>query len=131
MKYVYPAIFRQEDCGGYSVRFPDIKQGATQGNTMAEAMEMAQDFLAFALYELERDGKQIPHATELSKIAHTEGDIISLVNIDTDYARRWHEKRTVRKNVTIPSWLNERAEAANVNFSQELQSRLKEVLKVG
>lgn len=34
-------------------------------------------------------------------------DILTLVDVDFDEYRRKHEMRTVRKNVSIPSWLNE------------------------
>ncbi|WP_289844092.1 hypothetical protein [Treponema denticola] len=39
--------------------------------------------------------------------------------------------RAVRKNVSLPAWLAEAAETANLNFSQELQNALKAKLKVG
>lgn len=32
---------------------------------------------------------------------------------------------TIRKNVTVPSWLNDLAEKANANFSQVLQNGFK------
>ena len=130
MKYVYPAIFKQTEIGTYSAIFPDIAQGATMGKTIAECMENARDFLVFALYEMERDGESIPLATDLNKIECEKNDIVNLMDVDTDTARRWHETRTVRKTLTIPSWLNERAEAANVNFSQELQKALKKKLNL-
>ena len=44
-------------------------------------------------------------------------DILTLVDVDFDEYRRKHEMRTVRKNVSIPSWLNEEAESANINLS--------------
>ena len=53
------------------------------------------------------------------------GGIVSLVDIDFDEYRRKNEQRAVKKNCTIPSWLNEKAEAAGVNFSAVLQDALK------
>jgi hypothetical protein len=38
--------------------------------------------------------------------------------------------KSVNKTVTIPRWLNEAAEKANINFSQVLQYALKEQLKI-
>ena len=38
--------------------------------------------------------------------------------------------RVIRKNVTIPSYLNELAEKAGINFSQVLQAALKQTLDV-
>ena len=130
MKYVYPAILRPENTG-YCVFFPDIREGATQGETVAECIDNAQDFLNMALYDMEKNGRIMPKATDVKKVAAEQDDIVTLINADTDWYRRFYENKLVKKTLNIPSWLNERAEAANVNFSQELQSRLKEVLKVG
>ena len=52
MKHVYPAVFRPENEGGFCVFFPDIERGATQGETIPECIDMAQDFLCLALYDM-------------------------------------------------------------------------------
>ena len=49
---------------------------------------------------------------------------MTLVDIDFDIYRRKNELRAVKKNCTIPSWLNYEAEKANINFSQVLQDAL-------
>lgn len=51
--------------------------------------------------------------------------VATLVDIDFDAYRRANDLRTVRKNVTIPSWLNSLAENAGINSSQILQEGLK------
>jgi post-segregation antitoxin (ccd killing protein) len=38
--------------------------------------------------------------------------------------------KLIKKTLNIPSWLNERAEAANINFSKTLQKALKEELQL-
>lgn len=54
----------------------------------------------------------------------------SLVVVDLDeFAQKWGNK-SVRKNLTIPQWLNTKAEALNINFSQVLQEALKEKLGI-
>ena len=50
--------------------------------------------------------------------------------VDFDAYRRANDMRTVRKNVTLQSWLNDLAEKAGVNFSQVLQDALKQRLGV-
>jgi hypothetical protein len=40
------------------------------------------------------------------------------------------ENQSVKKTLTIPQWLNKLAEEKNVNFSQLLQSALKEHLGI-
>ena len=59
-----------------------------------------------------------------------EQEIVTLVDIDFAAYRRANDLRTVRKNVTLPSWLNDLAERNGVNFSQVLQESLKERLHV-
>ncbi len=130
MQYVYPAVFRPEQEGGFSVFFPDVKRGATQGETIAECIEMAEDFLALALYHAEEDNKPIPAASDYSAVEAEPGDIVTLISIDTESYRRFYENKLIKKTLNIPSWLNERAEAANINFSQTLQRALKEELHI-
>ena len=40
------------------------------------------------------------------------------------------KNQTVRKNVSIPSWLNEMAKKSNINFSNTLQEALKHELGI-
>lgn len=65
MKYVYPAVFYAAKEGGYTVEFPDVQGAATQGDTLYEAMEMAEDALAGMLvcYEDSKAGKLSPPMT--------------------------------------------------------------------
>jgi len=130
MKYVYPAVFRPERGGGYSVFFPDIKRGATQGDTVAECIEMAEDFLCLALYHMEEGKLKIPAVGNIKEIESEPDDIVTLISVDTESYRRFYENKLIKKTLNIPSWLNERAEAANINFSQTLQKALKEELQL-
>ena len=61
MKYVYPAIFHPEKEGGFSIFFPDIEGCYTQGDTMVEAVEMAEDALNLMLWDKEENKEPIPH----------------------------------------------------------------------
>ena len=128
MKYVYPAVFHPEPEGGYCVYFPDIKRGATQGETVAECIEMAEDFLCLALYNIEEEKDSVPKMSNIKDIKSETEDIITLISVDTDTYRRFYENKLVKKTLNIPSWLNARAEAANINFSQTLQRALKDEL---
>ena len=128
MKYVYPAVFHPESEGGFSVYFPDIRRGATQGDSVAECIEMAEDFLCLALYHMEEEKAHIPEAIGIRKIESDPDDIVTLISVDTDTYRRFYENKLVKKTLNIPSWLNARAEAANINFSQTLQKALRDEL---
>ena len=129
-KYIYPAIFTKEDDGKFSVLFPDIENCFTGGNDMVDALEMAEDVLCLTLYGMEKDGKAIP-APSNCKAVRTKGEsVVSLVRCDTETYRRFYENKSVKKTLTIPMWLNERAEHANVNFSGVLQEALKAQLNI-
>lgn len=122
-KQVYPIVLHPEEEGGYSVNVPDLNIG-TQGETVAECIEMARD--AIGLWGIcEQDEKRkIPEPSNLSPV-HDENELLTLVDIDFDAFRRANDLRAVRKNVTLPSWLCSLAEEAGVNFSQTLQEALK------
>jgi predicted RNase H-like HicB family nuclease len=130
MKYVYPAVFRPEQEGGFSVFFPDIKRGATQGETIAECIDMAEDFLCLALYNMEEDKNEIPLASGLKEVASEPDDIVTLISVDTETYRRYYQNKLIKKTLNIPSWLNAKAESANINFSQLLQKALREELHI-
>jgi hypothetical protein len=74
-------------------------------------------------------GRSIPSPSTLHPVC-ADNEIVTLVDIDIDAYRRANDNRTIRKNLTLPSWLNDLAEKAGVNFSQILQEGLKEKLDV-
>lgn len=49
--------------------------------------------------------------------------------IDKVTTKRCLTNKSVRKNVTLPEWLNEEAEALKINFSQVLQEALLQKLE--
>lgn len=128
MKQVYPIILTPETEGGYSVLVPDLQIG-TQGETVAECIDMARD--AIGLWGIcEQDaGREIPSAANLSP-AHDPEELVTLVDVDFAAYRRANDMRTVRRNVTLPSYLNELGEKAGLNFSQVLQEGLRQRLGV-
>lgn len=126
MKLVYPAIFSPlEENEGYCVTFPDLPGAVTQGDSLEKAIEMAVDCASgWILDELE-DGNPIPKATKFKEVkCDNAEDFANLVVLDMDsYAEKYGNK-AVRKNCTLPAWLNTVAERNNVNFSAILQDAL-------
>lgn len=129
MKYIYPAIFTPEETG-FSVRFPDVDGCYTSGETLAEAMDMANDALCLMLYDMEQRGQAIPSATPINSVSYAVPDFVSLVSCDTDWYRRYFDSKAVKKTLSIPAWLNDMATRAGVNFSQTLQDALKAQLHI-
>ena len=127
MRYVYPAIFTPSD-EGYAIEVPDLPGVYTCGNDLPDAMDMAQDAVEMWLAWAEDEGQTIPPPS--ASLPHEAPQFVNLVKADTDTWRRANDNRAVRKNLTIPAWLNNLAEAAHVNFSSVLQDALKEHLKI-
>ncbi len=117
--FVYPAVFHQEN-GAYWVEFPDLPGCQSFGETLNETMAEAQEALSAYLLTLLEQGKPLATASDITSI-HPDDGFVSLVAASIDPYR---DTRAVKKTLTIPSWLNDRAIAMGVNFSQVLQEAL-------
>ena len=135
MKGVYTALIKQ-DGDMFLAYLPDL-DSMTQGNSFFEAIEMARDLLG--TYSLAEE-LPTPVDVETAKaIAIEKADdedfkfsdgIIAFVDIDTNEYKKKLNTKAVRRNVSLPAWLNEKAEAAGVNFSRVLQDALIERLEI-
>jgi predicted RNase H-like HicB family nuclease len=66
MLTAYPAVFVKEEDGGYSVLFPDFEGGATCGDTLQDALEMAEECLAGLLAAMQEDKEPLPEPSEMT-----------------------------------------------------------------
>lgn len=128
MNLVYPAIFYPDsESPSYAVVVPDLPGCVSGGTSLAEAIAMGEDAASgWILAQLE-DGKAIPSASHMEDI-HPDPEIgegfVSLLALDMDaYAAKYGSK-SIRKNLTIPAWLNTFAEAKGLNVSKVLQDAL-------
>lgn len=126
MKNSYPIILTP-DAGVYVVEIPDFAIG-TQGDSIPEAMEMARDAIGLMGIDMEDDGKSLPIPSTLESVSKGPGDIVTLVDVDFTEYRRQNDMRSVRRNVSLPCWLNAAAEKAGINVSAVLQAALKQQL---
>ena len=124
MKYVYPAIFSKEK-GKYDVQFPDIPGCITCGDSLEDAIYMAEDALALMLFTYEKEDRDIPESSEIGWLNPGKNEFASYVACDTLEYHRRNSNKSIKKTLSIPEWLNEEAVAQNVNFSQVLQEALK------
>ena len=129
MKAAYPIVMSQ-GAEYIIVYVPDFDIN-TQGTDYADAIEMARDAIGLMGIDMEDEKEPIPCPSDMSAISreHAE-DIITLVDVDFADYRRKNDMRTVRRNVSLPSWLNAEAEKAGVNVSAILQAALKRELKI-
>lgn len=117
----YPVIFEKEN-DGYFVTVPDLNIN-TQGENLPDAIMMARDLISLYILDHEEEGKDIvlPDTVDFKL---PKGAILSYVDIDMASYRKKYGSKTVKKNCTIPAWLNNKAEELNINFSQTLQEAL-------
>lgn len=129
MKQVYPVVLTQGK-EFIVVYIPDFRIN-TQGEDIAQAIEMARDAIGIMGVDMQDDGEALPEPSSISDAkAEYPGEIVTLVDVDFAEYRRRNDMRAVKKNCTIPSWLNFEAEKAGVNFSAVLQSALKKELHI-
>lgn len=128
MKQVYPIVITPDE-GMYVVYIPDFDIN-TEGMSVSDAISMARDAIGMAGCYLQDEKRSLPSSSALNTVQRTDKDLVTLVDIDFAAYRKKHDMRTVRKNVTLPSWLNEEAENAHINFSALLQKALKEELRI-
>lgn len=126
--YTFAAVFTAEKDGGYSVRFPQLDGCYTQGDSFEEARREAVDAMSLHLYGMEQDGEAIPEAELTAEVE--SGELVVPITAWMTPFRDQMENRAVKKTLTIPAWLNDAAERRKVNYSQVLQSALKDYLGV-
>lgn len=130
MKNAYPIVMTQGK--EFLVVFiPDFDIN-TQGKDVPDAIEMARDAIGLMGIDMQDSGEPLPKPSSLVDVqAGAPSDaIVSLVDVDFAEYRRKNDMRVVKKNCTIPSWLNFEAERAGVNFSAVLQAALKSELHI-
>lgn len=127
MTVVYPVVFTPLEEGGYMAYVPDL-QINTSGKDLGEAIFMARDAIGLVGIDMEDDKKPLPAPS--GDVPHDADEVVSLVDVDLTAYRRSIEKRTVRRNVSLPAWLNNAAEDAGLNVSAVLQTALKQQLGI-
>ncbi|MEI7833367.1 MAG: type II toxin-antitoxin system HicB family antitoxin [bacterium] len=128
--YIYPAIFTSEAGGAISVHFPDLLECITCGEDETDALYSAQEALELCLLTREEDNESIPTATSARDLKTEYGQVVVLVQANMILARAESHNKSVRKNCTLPQWLDELAEREHVNYSQVLQHALMDLFGV-
>lgn len=135
MLSVYPACFYEENDGRYSVIFPDLNHLATFGDDLCDAMNMAVECLASYLFELKMSKENAPQPSDMNSIdVNAEYDeykkaFVNMVSVDVEEYAKKHFKKSVKKTLTIPMWMNIYVVENNLNCSAILQKEIKNIMK--
>lgn len=124
-KLIYPGIFHKED-NKYWVEFPDLPGCQSFADTLIEVHEHAKEALTGYCVTLLEQGRALTPPSDICGIKTNESDtFVSLVEADLA-----EKSKSVKKTLTIPSWLNEKAEASHINFSGVFQEALMQKLDI-
>ena len=126
MKSAYPVIFLKTE-SGYVAHVPDFDID-TQGATLAEAIEMSRDAIGIMGIDLQDDYKTIPQPSSIETIECEDDEIVSMVDIDFTAYRKANDRKTVRRTVSLPSWLDDAATRSGINVSAVLRTALEKEL---
>ena len=106
--YSYSAVFSHE-ADGWIVNFPDLERCSTNADSLDEAIVQAHNILEDYMAILEGSKQRIVVSMREARI-------------------RWANE-TVRKTVTLPAWIVQKANFQGLNLSKILLDSLKRKLK--
>jgi predicted RNase H-like HicB family nuclease len=126
-RYSFPALFANEE-GQVTVTFPDLPGCVTSGDGFDHALAMAEEAMGGHILSMCEAGEAVPAPTPAEKLTLEPGEYIVMVSQWMPLVIERAKPVFVRKNLTIPRWLNIKAEEAHINFSGVLQEALREKL---
>lgn len=116
--YVYPALFRANEDGTYTVTFPDLPGCITEGKSLENAAFMARDAMSTWL-EYTLDHKEpVPAVSDLRGLHAGPGEFLNLVCADVK------DGRAVRRTVSLPKWMDDKVTENGLSLSKVLQDAL-------
>ncbi|GBG95770.1 toxin-antitoxin system antitoxin HicB [Ligilactobacillus salitolerans] len=116
---IYPVILKPD--GEYVfVRVPDLEGGFTQGSDSLDAITMAQDLIGNLL----EDSENYPRPSDPQQIKLAEDEMLVYVSTDLAAFRQKYSKK-VRRNISIPEYLNKIAKEKGTNVSEVTTEALK------
>ncbi len=123
MEYVYPAIFHKNEDGTYTVTYPNLPGCISEGKTLGNAFFMAQSALKQWISYLTDKKMELPAPSSLEDIKKTSDDeLVNFICADVK------DSRAVKRTVSIPKWMDDKAVQSGLSLSRVLQDALFEKL---
>lgn len=117
-EYVFPAVFHPNDDGSFTITYPDLPGCISEGKSLANAVHMAQDALYQWLGYLISKGTPVPDPSSPSELVCRGSEFFSFVRVEVK------DNRAVRRTVSLPKWMDDRASAEGLSLSRILQESL-------
>ena len=122
MKYVYAAVFESASEGGYAISYPDLPGCYSQGDTLFDALTMAQSALRQWLEYLQDKKLEIPKPSDIRNIKVKDDEFINLISVQIK------DERAVKRTISLPKWMDEKVIESGLSLSRVLQDALNEKL---
>lgn len=92
VKFIYPAVFRKTEDGGYQGYFPDLECCYAKGDTLEEAVDDANEAARCWLTgELEEDDWEPPPVSDVHDLELEEGDVVRNIAVTIRFYEGWDE----------------------------------------
>jgi predicted RNase H-like HicB family nuclease len=122
MEYVFPAVFHKNEDGSYTITYPDLPGCISEGKNLGNAMYMAESGLKQWLGYLADKKQKIPAASHVDKVRGGKGEFVNLIRAEIK------DEHAVRRTVSIPKWMDDKAVSSGLSLSRILQDALAERL---
>jgi predicted RNase H-like HicB family nuclease len=122
MEYIFPAIFHENKDESYTITYPDLPGCISEGKSLGNAMYMAESGLKQWLGYLTDNKQEIPAASHVDKIKTNKAEFVNLIRVELK------DEYAVRRTVSIPKWMDEKAVSSGLSLSRILQDALTERL---
>lgn len=92
MKFIYPAVFRKKEDGGYDAHFPDLECCEAYGETLDDAIDNANEAArTWITVELEEEDPIFPHVSDLEDIELAQDEIVRNISVNIRFYEGWDE----------------------------------------
>ena len=92
MKFIYPAVIRQDEDLSYHAYFPDLDGCIAQGSTIDEVLEEANAAMTnWIQVELEDENAGLPPVSDPSDLILNKGEFIRNICITYRFTDGWEE----------------------------------------
>ena len=125
---VYPIVVHtRTDDDYYFVEIPVIN-GMTQGESVADAIEMAREYIGEMAVDFAHDCQELPESVYTLPEAK-EDEVVTLVDVNIKEYIALSDNRPVKKTLTIPYAIDRMGREAGLNFSQTLAEAIQEKIQ--
>ena len=121
-KEVYLARVVKANDGWYAIDFPDLPGTHAQCKDLKDVQREAEESLCSFLLAAKEVGEEV--SAPSSTITLADGEMAVIITADLESYQKKHDTKPIRKTVSLPMWMVEKAERQRLSLSKVLQESL-------